>query len=47
MDRLNDEACRGSEVPLRALWCKARSKWRSPATSHPERRSKRRYIHNY
>ena len=22
MDRLNDKACRGSEVPLRALWCK-------------------------
>ena len=24
MDRVNDKACRGSEVPLRALWCKAR-----------------------
>jgi len=22
MDRLNDKACRRSEVPLRALWCK-------------------------
>ena len=22
MDRLNDKACRGSEVRLRALWCK-------------------------
>ena len=24
MDRVNDKACRGSEVPLRALWCKAK-----------------------
>jgi len=24
MDRVYDKACRGSEVPLRALWCKAR-----------------------
>jgi len=25
MDRVYDKACKGSEVPLRALWCKARS----------------------
>ena len=24
MDRVYDKACRGSEVPLRVLWCKAR-----------------------
>jgi hypothetical protein len=23
MDSVIDKACRGSEVPLRALWCKA------------------------
>jgi hypothetical protein len=23
MDKVYDKACRGSEVPLRALWCKA------------------------
>jgi hypothetical protein len=25
MDKLNDKASRGSEVPLRALWCKVTS----------------------
>jgi len=25
MERAIDKACRDSEVPLRALWCKARS----------------------
>jgi len=25
MDIVYDKDCRGSEVPLRALWCKARS----------------------
>ena len=24
MDRVYDKACRGSEVPLRVLWCKAK-----------------------
>ena len=46
MDRVNDKACRGSEVPLRVLWCKGTGGGGSLATSHRERRSKRRYIHN-
>jgi hypothetical protein len=28
MDRVVDKACRGSEVPLMAFWCKARVRWR-------------------
>jgi len=27
MDRVIDKASRGSEVPLRALWCKAGGRW--------------------
>jgi hypothetical protein len=44
MDRVIDKTCRGSEVPLRALWCKARGRWRSLATSHRERRREDIYI---
>jgi hypothetical protein len=42
MDKVYDKACRGSEVPLRALWCKARSRGVSLATSHCKRKGKRR-----
>jgi len=38
MDRVTDKACKGSEVPLRAFWCKARVRGDRPLmTSHLER----------
>jgi len=44
MDRVNDEACRGSEVPLRALWCKARGGM-AVACDKPPREKKQEKIY--